>query len=60
MGVGVYQDWNDFQKTTSLVQHARQVMEKTGALLSQMTDAETGQRGYLLTGKAEYLAPYEL
>jgi CHASE3 domain sensor protein len=26
--------------------------------LSALRDAETGQRGYLLTGKAEYLAPY--
>jgi len=59
IGIGVYQDWKDFQKTTLQVQHARQVMEKTEALLSHMMDAETGQRGYLLTGKAEYLAPYE-
>ena len=28
-------------------------------LLSQLLDAETGQRGYLLTGKAEYLRPYQ-
>lgn len=27
-------------------------------LLSQLKDAETGQRGYLLTGKDEYLEPY--
>lgn len=28
------------------------------SLMSIMKDAETGQRGYLLTGKDEYLAPY--
>jgi signal transduction histidine kinase len=28
-------------------------------LVEDMTDAETGQRGYLLTGKPLYLAPYE-
>ena len=28
-------------------------------LLQQMLDAETGQRGYLLTGQAAYLEPYE-
>jgi len=28
-------------------------------LLQRVTDAETGQRGYLLTGRDEYLAPYE-
>src|SRR5678816_3013461 len=27
-------------------------------LLSELTDAETGQRGYLLTQKASYLEPY--
>ena len=27
-------------------------------LLSTLVDAETGQRGYLLTGDADYLAPY--
>ncbi|MCC7041554.1 MAG: CHASE3 domain-containing protein [Burkholderiales bacterium] len=27
--------------------------------LALVVDAETGQRGYLLTGKKEYLAPYE-
>jgi signal transduction histidine kinase len=27
--------------------------------LTAVTDAETGQRGYLLTGDADYLAPYE-
>src|SRR5690348_1631638 len=27
--------------------------------ISQLKDAETGQRGFLLTGNPEYLAPYE-
>jgi CHASE3 domain sensor protein len=31
----------------------------TGALLSSIQDAETGQRGYLLTGEPRYLVPYE-
>lgn len=29
------------------------------SLLSTVTDAETGQRGYLLTGQEKYLRPYE-
>lgn len=28
------------------------------SLISSLKDAETGQRGYLLTGREEYLAPY--
>lgn len=31
----------------------------TSALLSGIQDAETGQRGYLLTGEPRYLVPYE-
>ena len=30
----------------------------TGTVLSILKDAETGQRGYLLTGRDEYLAPF--
>jgi len=33
--------------------------ELAGALLSTLKDAETGQRGFLLTGDLSYLAPYE-
>lgn len=28
-------------------------------LMSDLKDAETGQRGYLLTGKPSYLKPYD-
>ncbi len=38
--------------------HTYEVIERTTELLSSLKDAETGQRGYLLTGKAEYLASY--
>jgi len=36
----------------------RDVVACTQRLLSLVTDAETGQRGYLLTGNPQYLAPY--
>lgn len=32
---------------------------QVNALLQSMLDAETGQRGYLLTGQESYLAPYD-
>ena len=35
-----------------------EVDEKAAALLSALQDAETGQRGYLLTTNPAYLAPY--
>ena len=39
-------------------QQTERVISATSALLSALTDAETGQRGYLLTGRDEYLQPY--
>lgn len=36
-----------------------QVLNATGALLSNVQDAETGQRGYLLTGEESYREPFQ-
>jgi signal transduction histidine kinase len=40
------------------VVHTYQVIGQLDALLQGMTDAETGQRGFILTGKDSYLEPY--
>jgi signal transduction histidine kinase/CheY-like chemotaxis protein/CHASE3 domain sensor protein len=40
------------------VTHTMRLVEQLQALLSTMKDAETGQRGYLLTGEESYLEPY--
>ena len=42
-----------------LVAHTHEVIGALETLLSTLKDAETGQRGYLLTQDQEYLAPYE-
>jgi len=39
--------------------HTHEVIIAVDELLSTAQDAETGQRGYLLTGNAQYLQPYE-
>ena len=41
------------------VTHTHQVLENLEALLSTLKDAESGQRGYLLTDKQSYLEPYQ-
>lgn len=41
------------------VRHTLEVQSRLGGILSHMQDAETGQRGYVLTGRAEYLEPYD-
>lgn len=46
------------ERNVKLVAHTYEVIQKSTELLSTMKDAETGQRGYLLTGKDIYLAPY--
>src|SRR3954467_4168027 len=38
--------------------HTYTLISKSNALLSDITDAETGQRGYSLTGDEAFLAPY--
>ena len=38
--------------------HSREVLNAISDLLSTVTNAETGQRGYLLTQRPDYLNPY--
>ena len=40
------------------VRHTLQVENEVARVLSQLQDAEMGQRGYLLTGDATYLGPF--
>jgi methyl-accepting chemotaxis protein len=41
------------------VAHSHQVRTELADLLSEIKDAETGQRGYLITGEDSYLEPYK-
>jgi len=53
-----YAIWTSFAASERWSIHTHEVLEKIESFLSEMKDAETGQRGYLLTGKDEYLGPY--
>jgi len=46
------------RQDTATVQRTDQVLLELETLLSLMKDAETGQRGYLITGEPVYLEPY--
>lgn len=46
------------RNTANEVSRAIEVRERAERFLGHLRDAETGQRGYLLTGEAAYLAPY--
>jgi len=45
-------------QAAALVSHTFELVEQLQGLLSSVKDAETGQRGYLLTGNEQYLEPY--
>lgn len=53
--------FNSFQKLIKTLKYAREVRsqrEDLNALLSNIKDAETSQRGYVITGNDDYLEPY--
>ncbi len=41
------------------VAHSLEILDHVTAVLGAMTEAETGQRGYVITGEDVYLEPYE-
>jgi CHASE3 domain sensor protein len=46
------------QKVSALTIESSTLQAKLSAVLKDITDMETGQRGFLLTGNAAYLQPY--
>ena len=54
-----YYDFREYRATSAELDRTGQIQRQTDILLSTVTDAETGQRGYLLTGDPRYLDPYK-
>src|ERR1700694_4986387 len=61
LGIGgvAYRSIDALTKTSYWVTHTHNVLEHLTALVSQLKDAETGQRGFVITGDDTYLEPYE-
>ena len=53
-----YRDWSAFQSTASQVQHSRELLQEVEDTMSSIRDAESGQRGFVLTGDSQYLDAY--
>ena len=53
-----YSNLQEMGKRTEDVTHTYQVRFKNKELIKLLVDAETGQRGYLLTGNEDFLNPY--
>jgi C4-dicarboxylate-specific signal transduction histidine kinase len=51
--------WTSTIQQQRWLRHTYQVLSADHNLLADVRDAETGQRGYLLTGDPLYLGPYE-
>ncbi|MBD2532031.1 response regulator [Nostoc flagelliforme FACHB-838] len=59
IGVISYQNTRILINTSNQVRETQEKINKLEELLSEMKDAETGQRGYILTGQETYLEPYQ-
>jgi methyl-accepting chemotaxis protein len=58
VGAVAYRSVTQQTEAADWVAHTREVQTVLEQLLSNLQDAETGQRGYLITGVDTYLAPY--
>ena len=58
VSVDSYQNLLGFRRSSDAVEHTFEVKNTIGNLLSSLKDAETAQRGYLITGDEQYLEPY--
>ncbi|MCL1127909.1 hybrid sensor histidine kinase/response regulator [Shewanella surugensis] len=46
-------------ETTKWVEHTQEVIARSSNLTKLLLDMETGERGFLITGKLEFLEPYD-
>lgn len=60
VGIGglALQNLSSLMTSSQRVQHSLEVLEEFETLMALMVEAETGQRGYILTGDEVYLDPY--
>ena len=58
IGIVSYRSTSGLVETAGQVTHTHQVIENLEQLISLLKDAETGQRGYIITGENRYLDPY--
>ncbi len=59
VGAVSYDSTSKLIDSAQWVRHTNDVLKGLDELLSGMKDAETGQRGYVITGEARYLEPYQ-
>jgi methyl-accepting chemotaxis protein len=60
IGIIAYRSISSLVVTSQQVTHSHEVTERVADLLSLLKDAETGQRGFVITGEDSYLEPYKM
>ncbi|MEY9183312.1 methyl-accepting chemotaxis protein [Bradyrhizobium sp. USDA 326] len=55
----IYNSLSVMSSTAKMTVHTYEVLEQLSGLVSAMVNQETGVRGYLVSGDAGFLAPYE-
>ncbi|MEV4517058.1 CHASE3 domain-containing protein [Dactylosporangium sp. NPDC049525] len=59
VGLLAYRNTDTLEHNGDMVKHTYQVMTAVEEVTGTLKDAETGQRGYLITGEDRYLEPYQ-
>jgi CHASE3 domain sensor protein len=54
-----YSSFSKLMRTSQWVTHTHEVLEHIAGVISLLKDAETGQRGYMITGDESFLEPYQ-
>jgi methyl-accepting chemotaxis protein len=58
IGAASFRSAGKLIENAEMVSHTHEVREKLSALMQSLTDAETGQRGYIISQAESYLEPY--
>jgi methyl-accepting chemotaxis protein len=58
IGAVAYTTINRLTSSSQWIAHTHEVLEGIAGVLSSLKDAETGQRGYVITGDEAFLEPY--
>src|SRR5580692_5864908 len=59
VGLSAYRGVVSLTETSYLVAHSQQVLDRLATTFSLLKDAETGQRGFVITGDESFLEPYQ-
>jgi PAS domain S-box-containing protein len=54
-----YHQWAQYRRANASGERSRELLTAIAQVENTLVDAETGQRGFLLTGESSYLAPYD-